>query len=205
MIAAALFVSAVLYSAWILEYFLNNGIDPVHAYTSELAAYDQPFGWLFRLCDLVAGILVVVASVLGLKRSGNRLMWTALVVFGSATALDSQWALSCAPSGDDACAAAEDAGTVPLTHTLHTVSSSAASAAALVAVAAFAWSVRSDGLLGRVAVGAAIALGVATVWTVAAISLNSTVGLAQRVQVLLFVFSLVILAVTQHRARKCST
>nr|WP_296775591.1 DUF998 domain-containing protein [Rhodococcus sp. (in: high G+C Gram-positive bacteria)] len=205
MVPLALAASAVLYSVWTLEFFLDTPIAPLHAYTSELAAFDQPSGWLFRWCDLAAGILVVGAGALGLRRYRHRWIWIALIVFGAATVLDSQWSLSCAPTGDDACATAEAAGSVPLTHRLHTVSSTTASAAALVAIVMFAWTARGEGRLGRVAVVLAAVLVVSTVWTLAAVFVDSTVGLAQRTQLMSFAISLVILAVATRQGRKCFT
>ncbi|MFJ9951169.1 DUF998 domain-containing protein [Kitasatospora sp. NPDC091207] len=61
-VAALLLLSAVAYTAWVLEVVLSTGLDPVQAYISELAAEDQPLGGLFRATDLVAGLAVLAAA-----------------------------------------------------------------------------------------------------------------------------------------------
>ncbi|MER6365003.1 DUF998 domain-containing protein [Kitasatospora sp. NPDC001527] len=65
-VAVLLLLSAVAYTAWVLEVVLSTGLDPVQAYISELAAEDQPLGGLFRATDLVAGLAVLAAAVLAL-------------------------------------------------------------------------------------------------------------------------------------------
>ncbi|MEV0531298.1 DUF998 domain-containing protein [Kitasatospora sp. NPDC050463] len=62
LVAALLLLSAVAYTAWVLEVVLSTGLDPVQAYISELAAEDQPLGGLFRATDLVAGLAVLAAA-----------------------------------------------------------------------------------------------------------------------------------------------
>ncbi|MGV9268793.1 DUF998 domain-containing protein [Kitasatospora sp. NPDC003701] len=61
-VAVLLLLSAVAYTAWVLEVVLSTGLDPVQAYISELAAEDQPLGGLFRATDLVAGLAVLAAA-----------------------------------------------------------------------------------------------------------------------------------------------
>ncbi|AUY51649.1 DUF998 domain-containing protein [Streptomyces sp. CB01881] len=62
-LVAALLLSAVAYTAWVLEVVLSTGLDPVRAYIGELAAEDQPLGGLFRATDLVAGLAVLTPAV----------------------------------------------------------------------------------------------------------------------------------------------
>ncbi|MFG3055093.1 DUF998 domain-containing protein [Kitasatospora sp. NPDC048239] len=64
-VAALLLLSAVAYTAWVLEVVLSTGLDPVQAYVSELAAEDQPLGGLFRATDLVAGLAAIAAFEAG--------------------------------------------------------------------------------------------------------------------------------------------
>lgn len=198
-VPAALISSAVLYSVWTLEFVLATRVHPLHAYTSEFAAFDQPYGWIFRVCDLAAGALV---AAVGIAKFRDGFVWKALVVFGVATMLDSQWSLSCAPKSDAVCAAAEAAGSVPLTHQLHTVSSTTASTAAVVAIVAYAWMVRRS---DRIAAALACVLVLSTVWTLSAVFLDSLIGLAQRIQLASFALSLLSIAWWTYRGRKCST
>ncbi|MGW4892701.1 DUF998 domain-containing protein [Kitasatospora sp. NPDC004240] len=66
-----LLLSAVAYTAWVLEVVLSTGLDPVQAYISELAAEDQPLGGLFRATDLVAGLAVLAAALTALASPGT--------------------------------------------------------------------------------------------------------------------------------------
>lgn len=47
--------------AWILEFFLDTGLSPLHAATVDLAASDQPYTSLFRTAEIVAGVAFVLA------------------------------------------------------------------------------------------------------------------------------------------------
>ncbi|MFJ5120632.1 DUF998 domain-containing protein [Kitasatospora sp. NPDC088548] len=173
-VAALLLLSAVAYTAWVLEVVLSTGLDPVQAYISELAAEDQPLGGLFRATDLVAGLAVLAAAVTALvagARSAARRTaradgaragtgpvggvgpwlpwavtgWAALALFGVATAADSRLPLSCAPTSDEMCAARETAGLVPATHTAHAVTSSLAMVGALTGLIALTVAARRYG------------------------------------------------------------
>ncbi|MFF2042298.1 DUF998 domain-containing protein [Kitasatospora sp. NPDC058170] len=172
-VAALLLLSAVAYTAWVLEVVLSTGLDPVQAYISELAAEDQPLGGLFRATDLVAGLAVLAAATTALLSfdfhgpgplhdpgspradpvraggHGARLWamagWAALALFGAATAADSRLPLSCAPTSDEECAARETAGLVPATHTAHAVTSSLAMLGALAGLTALTVAARRYG------------------------------------------------------------
>ncbi len=151
--------AAVLYSSWLAAWHLNPEHDAVTAYVSELAAHGEPFSHLFRALDAVAGAAVVVAGALTLRsaRGGGArddrgvagsprlrlaslapfvpfVPFVLLVVFGFATVIDAFLPLSCTPTSDLACAAAEKAGDVPLAHRLHVVTSAGAGAVAAVAM-----------------------------------------------------------------------
>ncbi|MFJ5707002.1 DUF998 domain-containing protein [Streptomyces sp. NPDC093105] len=231
--AVLLFLGALAYTAWVLEAVVRTGLDPVRAYVSELAATDQPFGGLFRAADLAAGLLVLTGAALGLRaararavpepgvprwartdprRAGRRpwllVGWSALALFGAATALDSRLPLSCAATADPGCAAREAAGLLPATHTAHAVSSGLAMAGALVAMTALTVAARRYGLwppLARTG-PALLALALAaTVWTLAAVAAfesghgGGALGAAQRLQVLLVAVWTGVLAVSVAR------
>ncbi|MFF9500625.1 DUF998 domain-containing protein [Streptomyces sp. NPDC014656] len=238
--AVLLFLGALAYTAWVLEAVVRTGLDPVRAYVSELAAADQPFGGLFRATDLAAGLLVLAGAVTGLlatrapagpapeagvprwartgigtgtaaRRPWLLAGWTALALFGAATALDSRLPLSCAPTADPECAARETAGLVPATHTAHAVSSSLAMTGALVAMAALTLAARRYGLwrpLARTG-PALVALELAaTAWTLAAVAAFESgrglwaLGAGQRLQVLLVAVWTGVLAVSVARERR---
>ncbi|MFC7448327.1 DUF998 domain-containing protein [Rhodococcus daqingensis] len=135
-----LVVGAVLYSSWLLELVLPTGLDPTEAFASELAALDQPYGFVFRTGDLCTGIILTVAGVLGLtlrpRRALTTVGWAALVVFAISTAADSRMPLSCAAHASAQCAALEAAG-LSESARLHAVTSWFAAVSAAVSGLAF--------------------------------------------------------------------
>ncbi|AUG77386.1 hypothetical protein CFP65_2557 [Kitasatospora sp. MMS16-BH015] len=213
-IAVLLSVSALAYTAWVLEVVIGTGLDPVQAYVSELAAEDQPLGGLFRATDLVAGAAVLVAAVLALvgleRRAWATTGWSALALFGAATVADSRLPLSCKPTLDPECAARETAGLVPATHTAHAVSSTLAMIGALAALTALTIAARRYGWWPRFARLGPWLLGaelLATGWSLAAIAAFQagrgtwSLGAGQRLQVLLVAVSLAVLAPAVGSAR----
>ncbi|MER7154284.1 DUF998 domain-containing protein [Streptomyces lydicus] len=205
--AALLLLGAVAYTAWVLELVLVTGLDPVQAYVSELAAADQPLGGLFRATDLAAGLLVLAGATAALLTTERRPRatagWCALALFGAATAVDSRLPLSCAPTGDPACAARETAGLVPATHAAHAVSSTCAMAGALAALALLTFAARRDDhwpALGRLGPPLVLAELAATFWTLASVAAFTAgrgtwaLGAGQRLQVLLVALYLALLA-----------
>ncbi|GHF62376.1 hypothetical protein GCM10018790_45500 [Kitasatospora xanthocidica] len=221
-VAALLLLSAVAYTAWVLEVVLSTGLDPVQAYISELAAEDQPLGGLFRATDLVAGLCLLAAAGAALGTGlaagwADRLRhrrwalvgWSALALFGAATAADSRLPLSCTPTSDEMCAARETAGLVPATHTAHAVTSSLAMAGALTALVALTVAARRYGRwppvrrFGPWLLGAEL---LATGWSLAAIAAfqaghgHWALGAGQRLQVLLVALWLAVLALGVARS-----
>ncbi|WP_406860575.1 DUF998 domain-containing protein [Streptomyces sp. HUAS MG47] len=214
MTAALLLFGALAYTAWVPEFVVRSGLDPVRTYVSELAAADQPYGVVFRAADLVAGLLLLAGACWGLLRSRGRWWsvtgWLGLALFGAATAADSRLPLSCAPTVDAACAAREDAGLVPFTHTAHAVSSSLAMAGALVAMIALTVAARRHGdrpLLARTGPALVAVAVLATGWTLAAITAFDAghgvwgLGAGQRLQLLAVAVWLAVLARSEYTAR----
>ncbi|MFF9013881.1 DUF998 domain-containing protein [Streptomyces sp. NPDC014870] len=219
--AVLLVLGALAYSAWILEAVVRTGLDPVRSYVSELMATDQPHGDFFRASDLTAGILVLAAALtalwntrraatgprgLGLVRAG----WGAVALFGAATAADSRLPLSCTPTAAPACAAREDAGLVPFTHTAHAVSSALAMAAAVAAMLLLTYAARRHRMWRPLATAGPVLVALelaATVWTLAAVAAFEAghgtwaLGAGQRLQVLLVAVWLGVLAVSVSKER----
>lgn len=175
-----LLVAAVAYSSWLVAGWLNPPLHSVESFASELAATDQPWSGLFRGADVLAGAAAVVAGV-GLTRRWPWPVWASVVAFGCLTIVDSGlFPMTCAPSVDAGCAAAEAAGTVPPRHRIHTVTSSLATTAALAGTIVTAWLWRTTA--SRVLCGALIA---ATLVTLGAIAAERFVGFGQRLQLVL--------------------
>lgn len=135
-------VGAVLYSNWLLEIVFTGRLPNPHAFISELAAYDQPYGEWFRDGDRATAIVCLIAAATALvgARGGrwSRIGWWLVGVFAVGTALDSTvWNMVCAPSSDAVCAAREAAHTVPIGHELHLLSSAIAALASTLSMIVF--------------------------------------------------------------------
>ncbi|MFE9834430.1 DUF998 domain-containing protein [Streptomyces sp. NPDC005551] len=216
------------YTAWALEAVLPTGLAPTRTYVSELAAQDQPRGGLFRTTDLVAGTLLWAGGLWALLRLPRPSRWatagwTALLLFGAATAVDSRLPLSCAATVDRRCAEREHAGLVPVTHLAHTMSSALALCCALAAMAALTRAARhaapraaptpepepapepAPSPLARLGPPLVALELVATVWTLAAVAAleadhaDWSLGLAQRAQLGLIAVWLGVLGVSLAR------
>lgn len=131
-------LAALLYSSWLFGWVANPEHDPITGYVSELAALGEPFARMFRTFDGIAGVTVVIACVIALTRvrTPRRTLATfaLLTVFGLATITDALAPLSCTPTSDAVCAAAERSRDLPLHHLVHEVTSSIAGAAAMAAM-----------------------------------------------------------------------
>lgn len=187
--AYALIAAAVCYLTWVLDEAVNPGLDPLRSYVSEYAADDQPGAWFFRIGDVLTGTLAGAAAVMFVKDAAAeratditvKVAWWSVVVFGVATLLDAgPFTLTCAPSVDGACRAAEQAGTLPVPDQVHSVASVLSAAAVLVAAFGFAVTSRSPLMWGLAAV-----LALSTAATLIAVLGSGDVGVVQRIQLLL--------------------
>lgn len=190
-------VGAVTYTSWLLELVLPTGLDPSRAYISELAALDQPYGFLFRTADLVTAGLLLAAAALALtlrpRRALTTVGWAALGVFAVATAADSRMPLQCSAHASARCAALENAGAFDDARLLHATTSTAASTAAAVSVFAFIVAAYRYGWprwLRWTGIAIVVVYVVGTVWTLYAIHADGRgdefwlLGYAQRLQLL---------------------
>ncbi|MFK4064262.1 DUF998 domain-containing protein [Streptomyces sp. NPDC029674] len=216
-VAVFLVAGALAYSTWPAEAFLATGLSPRTAYVSELAAEDQPYGSFFRAADFVAGLLVVAGAAVALARLPLRSRWATagwagLALFGAATAADSRLPLSCAATADAGCAAREQAGTVPWTHSAHAFSSSLAVTGALVGMVLLTVAARRHAgtrpPLARAGPLLVVLELAATGWTLASVAAFEAgrgtwgLGVGQRLQVLVIAVWLVMLARSASRAAK---
>lgn len=153
LVAAVLVAAALAYSAWLAQPLTGSQLDPRTSYVSEGYALDQPHSALFRALEAGSAALLVLAAFLLWRggwtrrspaargapvRHARGLAVLALAAFGLGTLLDALFPLACAPTSDPACRAAELARTVPLHHTIHTVSSTLSGTAVVVAAGAHA-------------------------------------------------------------------
>ncbi|WP_424808891.1 DUF998 domain-containing protein [Rhodococcus sp. 27YEA15] len=193
-LVATLVLGGITYSSWLLEFFLDTGLDPVTSFLSELDADNQKYRELFGNADVVSAVFVLIAAVLGISFTSRRRLyltgWVALAVFGGSTIADASFPLEC--SGDGCPSSAPD-GLLPQLHHVHALTSSVAVFAIFIAMIAFtvgAYRYREHRFLRTVGLGLLILTSVATVWmlTTNGIELagggNLGLGIAQRVQVL---------------------
>ena len=100
-------VGGVVYSSWVLAFVLPTGLSQRAAFTSELEATGQPYAWLFRGSDVVAGLLLALGAVAALgwaARAPTRwapllvLAFVAVAVTGVTNALTGVLPLDCTTS-----------------------------------------------------------------------------------------------------------
>lgn len=199
------------YSLFLIAPLLGSRLDPARSYVSELAALDQPASTVFRLIDMVVGVVVAVAGLVAARAGRRRWGWAGLwfAVFGIGTVLDSAAPMSCAPSSGSGCPVGEGAGLADLVgaHELTSLISNVAVLVAMALVTRSWWSRRGAGLRATVLQRACVpSLPVAAVTGLVAVlqatvfgGLGSWVGWAQRVQVLTISIVVVALGVSLLR------
>ena len=163
--------AGVLYCSLLLEAAAGYPLDLHESFLSELGARDQPTSPYARALDLGAGVLLLIAAILGRPAARmNRDMAGLLIsaaVFGAGTLFDSFSPMDCAPSASEACRAAEANGQAGTALLLHEITSTMAGLGS-VAMGIFAVLVlrRSGwgGLWGRVVAVLAGGVAVTQAW-----------------------------------------
>lgn len=133
-------VGLIGYCDYPLQWIVGSELSPTRSYISELAVAGQPYYQFFRMGDLVAGIgLAVLAGVLVIWRPSSpmRLGSAALVVAAATSVVDALSPMSCAPSVDPRCWAADHAAVSTQLSQLHTISGVVGFTAILFAMAAY--------------------------------------------------------------------
>ena len=192
--------AGVLYCSLILEIAAGFPLNVHQSFLSELGARDQPTGPYARAMDLGAGVLLIIAAILG--RAAARMhrdvagLLIGTAIFGAGTLFDSISPMDCAPSASSACRDAEGSGQTGLALMLHEATSTIAGAGTI-AMGVFALLVlrRSGwgGWLSKVVAALAAGVVVTQVWlgTVVAVETLSggevvAPGILQRVSTVLF-------------------
>lgn len=133
-------VGLIGYCNFPLQWVVGSALSPTRSYISELAVAGQPYYQVFRIGDLVAGIgLAILAGVLVIWRPSSpmRLGSAALVVAAATSVVDALSPMSCAPSVDPRCWAADHAAVSTQLSQLHTISGVVGFTAVLLAMAAY--------------------------------------------------------------------
>ncbi|SCL39483.1 Protein of unknown function [Micromonospora rhizosphaerae] len=184
--AVALGLAAVLYASWLLGPLLNPSLGLLDGYASELAARDQPYHLVFRLADLVTGVLAAATGVALARRARGwlRRAWWGLIAFGVMTGLDGTvTSLDCATTTDVRCGRLEELGELSLRHAAHKFTSSLAIAGVVLSLLALLAALRGARFRWGLLVAAVLLVG--TAGTMAeAVRPDALLGAWQRVQLL---------------------
>lgn len=180
-------IGCVVYSTWLAEEWINPTLPAWRSFVSELAAIDQPNSLIPRVGDALAAICAAIAARFGWRsRAFTRQACVLLWAFALFTLLDAIFPMACAPSLSPVCAAGDEAGTLGLSHNVHTVTSSLANAATL-GLAGW-WLVRHRGRQGArqlaATLGAAAHILTAAVTGGLALAHSDLAGIFQRVSLL---------------------
>jgi hypothetical protein len=196
-------LAAALNCVFLLARPLGSTLSPVGSFVSELSVPGQPAAVVFRVADLLGGLLLIGFAVgarqgsAGRARAGRaterdrrersagraRAGWWGVVAVGLLSLVDAAWPMRCTPSTDAACAAAERSAGLP--GALLDVHSLAGIASVLAAVAAMLLiDLPQRPELGRACAAATVVLGAA----ISACYLFGLpgVGAVQRVQLLVW-------------------
>ena len=146
-VSGCFIVGGIVYSSWFLAFIVPTGLSQRGAYTSELEAAGVPYGWLFRGCDVLAGLLLFVGAIFALRAGRTTgaagrswymdLGYVAVAVIGGCTAITGFLVLDCA-SSNGSCRRLRRSGVAATWHNVgHHQFSNVAGAAFGVAIAAF--------------------------------------------------------------------
>jgi hypothetical protein len=185
-------IAAACYSSFLLSPWTDPASSASSGFVSELEDPGQPFAWLFRTSDVVAGLGILVAAwVLWRLVVGRRWAATGVALFaltGASSVLDAVTSMQCDPSTSAQCARNEHTtfGLISQLLALHTDSGllgfvgSAAGAAVLGVGLAGRWP-----LWGRWQIALGIAMASCGLADIVLLLLSSSIGTTERTRVLL--------------------
>jgi hypothetical protein len=112
----ALILGGLTFSSWPLAYLVPTGLNQTSTFASEYEASGHPWAWLFRLFDLVSGLLIGVGATLAWPaadayraRWPMRTVYVATAVIGYSLVLTGSLPVDCSDS-DGQCRARRQAG-----------------------------------------------------------------------------------------------
>ncbi|MDQ2816164.1 MAG: DUF998 domain-containing protein [Actinomycetota bacterium] len=190
--AIAAIIAAACYSSFLLSPWTHAARSAGGGFISELEAPGQPFAWLYRTSDVLAG-LGVIAAAWAVRRliAGRR--WSVLAVVlmvlaGASSILDAATSMQCDPNASARCAQGEHTalGLLGQLVNVHTDSGllgflgGAAGASILGVVIADRW----PGW-GRVQIALGIGIASCGLADIGLLLASSDIGWAERIRVLL--------------------
>lgn len=117
-------VGTAAHLGWVLEYFLDTGLSPLHSFPGELSADGQPHREVFRMAEWVAGAAFLLAVPPMLRVAPvhwqGRLTVAVVCLFGLLLLLHATFPPDCAPSVSQVCRNRENVST---SHRIHHVTS----------------------------------------------------------------------------------
>ncbi|MGH7156844.1 MAG: DUF998 domain-containing protein, partial [Candidatus Saccharimonadales bacterium] len=90
----------VLGTSWLWATYLNPGLSYRSSLISQYETAFQPYSWLFRLCDLLAGLLLLVAARYFLRNAKIRSVGVLLAVISAGLILDPVLSTNCRITAD---------------------------------------------------------------------------------------------------------
>ncbi|GGG18169.1 hypothetical protein GCM10007304_35230 [Rhodococcoides trifolii] len=207
LLAVIVGLAGILYSAWVLEFVLDTGLDPMRSFLSELDAANRPFREVFSWGDRITGTLALIGAAIGLSILPRRRLtvvgWSAFGVFGASTIADALAPIECIPGIDPGCPSGPS-GLFPQLHHIHALTSSVAVFAIFVTMVTFTLAARRYGswpLLRTWGLAVFVVVTVTTAWMLIADNLpgDYSLGLAQRIQIAGMSVWMVMLGVASYR------
>lgn len=195
--------AGVLYCSLLLEALAGYPLDVHRSFLSELGARDQATSPYARAMDLGAGVLVLIAAVLG--RPAARMhrdvagLLISSAVFGAGTLFDALSPMDCAPSASEACRAAAESPALVLHEITSTLAGLGSIAMGIFAFLILRRAVRLVALLAAAVVVTQAWLGIETGVEVLTGNDLHPPGLLQRVSILLMcIFLGTVLPAVRH-------
>jgi hypothetical protein len=185
-------LAALCYSSFLLSPWTDAASSASNGFVSELEDPGQPFAWLYRTSDVLAGAgILVAACVLWRLLAGRRWTATGVALFaltGASSILDAATSMQCDPSTSAQCAQNEHTtfGLISQLLALHTDSGllgfigSAAGAAVVGVAVAGRWP-----FWGRLQIALGIAMASCGLADIVLLLLSSSIGTTERTRVLL--------------------
>jgi hypothetical protein len=187
----AAIIAALCYSSFLLSPWTDAASSASNGFVSELEDPGQPFAWLYRTSDGLAGVGILVAAwALWRLLAGRRWALTGVALFaltGAGSILDAATSMQCNPNTSAQCAQGEHTafGLVGQLLALHTDSGllgfigSAAGAAFVGVAVAGRWPV-----WGRLQIGLGIAMASCGLADIILLLVGSSIGTTERTRVL---------------------
>ena len=208
---SALF-AALTYSSFLLSRWTRPAASRGAAFISELEAPGQPYNWLFRLSDIASGLAIVVTAlgvfILFEQQRRAKLVAVLVACVGVGSLIDGTTTMSCTPSVDQRCAAAEStaSGLLQQLNQLHTDSGligflSAATGAVLLGMTLMVSSPR----WGRLMIATGLTIAATGLLDIFLLLAGADIGTTERLRTLLTSAWLAAIGVVLIRARPILT